>query len=88
MTLLSIDRSDLIKTIEDDDTVVADDDSSGDEDVAQPKKNKAARMAKKDFETGDKFLYFSYQFCPLQILPLFPVRRNTCGILGTMSRNT
>ena len=53
MTLLSVvDRSDLIKTIEDDDTMVADDNSSDDDDVAQPKKNKAARMAKKDFESG------------------------------------
>lgn len=53
MTLLSIDRSDLIKTIEDDEDVVADDASSDEDDVAQPKKNKAARKAKKDFETGD-----------------------------------
>ena len=52
MTLLSVDRSDLIRTIEDDETVAADDNSSDDEDVAQPKKNKAARMAKKDFESG------------------------------------
>ena len=53
MTLLSIDRSDLIKTIEDDEDVVADDASSDEDDVAQPKKNKAARKAKKDFESGD-----------------------------------
>ena len=52
MTLLSIDRSDLIKTIEDDEDVVADDASSDEDDVAQPKKNKAARKAKKDFESG------------------------------------
>ena len=64
MTLLSIDRSDLIKTIEDDEDVVADDASSDEDDVAQPKKNKAARKAKKDFESGDIkgllfFLFFS-----------------------------
>ena len=53
MTLLSIDRSDLIKTIEDDEDVVADDASSDEDDVAQPKKNKAVRKAKKDFELGE-----------------------------------
>ena len=50
---MSIDRSDLIKTIEDDEDVVTDDASSDEDDVAQPKKNKAARKAKKDFESGD-----------------------------------
>ena len=57
MTLLSIDRSDLIKTIEDDEDVVADDASSDEDDVAQPKKNKAARKAKKDFESGETESY-------------------------------
>jgi len=56
MTLAAIDRSDLIKTIEDDDNIEADDDSSEDEDIAQPKKNKAARQAKKDFEPGFNFV--------------------------------
>jgi len=56
MTLLSIDRSDLIKTIEDDEDVVADDASSDEDDVAQPKKNKAARKAKKDFESDFSFV--------------------------------
>ena len=56
MTLLEVDRSDLIKTIEDDDAVAADDASSDEDDVAQPKKNKAARMAKKDFETDFSFV--------------------------------
>ena len=56
MTLSSIDRSDLIKTIEEEDVIEADDDSSEDEDVAQPKKNKAARQAKKDFEPGFSFV--------------------------------
>ena len=56
MTLGIIDRSDLIKTIEDDDVIEADDDSSEDEDVAQPKKNKAERQAKKDFEAGFNFV--------------------------------
>ena len=50
---MSIDRSDLIKAIEDDEDVVTDDASSDEDDVAQPKKNKAARKAKKDFESGD-----------------------------------
>merc|ERR1712202_120917 len=54
-TLSSIDRSDLIKTIEEEDVIEADD-SSEDEDVAQPKKNKAARQAKKDFEPGFSFV--------------------------------
>ena len=59
MTLLSvIDRSDLIKTIEDDEDVVADDASSDEDDVAQPKKNKAARKAKKDFESGGVEVFF------------------------------
>ena len=50
MTLSAvIDRSDLIRTINEDDNIENDDDSSEDEDVAQPKKNKAARQAKKDF---------------------------------------
>ena len=67
MTLLSIDRSDLIKTIEDDEDVVADDASSDEDDVAQPKKNKAARKAKKDFESGGieghfVFLFVSFNF--------------------------
>ena len=56
MTLLGVDRSDLIKTIEDEDAVAADDASSDEDDVAQPKKNKAARMAKKDFETDFSFV--------------------------------
>merc|ERR1712198_138652 len=56
MTLGIIDRSDLIKTIEDDDVIEADDDPSEDEDVAQPKKNKAERQAKKDFEAGFSFV--------------------------------
>jgi len=56
MTLLSVDRSDLIKTIEEDDEVVADDGSSDEDDVAQPKKNKAARKAKKDFESDFSFV--------------------------------
>jgi len=56
MTLSSVDRSDLIKTIEDDDNIEADDASSEDEDIAQPKKNKAARQAKKDFEPGFSFV--------------------------------
>ena len=57
MTLSSvIDRSDLIKTINEDDNIEVDDDSSEDEDVAQPKKNKAARQAKKDFEAEFTFV--------------------------------
>jgi len=56
MTLLSVDRSDLIKTIDDDDVIEADDSSSEDEDIAQPKKNKAARQTKKDFEPGFSFV--------------------------------
>jgi len=56
MTLSSDTKSDLIKTIEEDDVIDADDDSSEDEDVAQPKKNKAARQAKKDFEPGFEFV--------------------------------
>jgi len=56
MTLLSIDRSDLIKTIDDNDEIEADDSSSEDEDIAQPKKNKAARQTKKDFEPGFSFV--------------------------------
>jgi len=56
MTLSSVDRSDLIKTIEDDDDIEADDASSEDEDIAQPKKNKAARQTKKDFEPGFSFV--------------------------------
>ena len=51
-----IDRSDLIKTINDEDEIEIDDDSSEDEDVAQPKKNKAARQAKKDFEPEFTFV--------------------------------
>jgi hypothetical protein len=53
MTLLPADRSDLVRTIEDEDTVEADDASSDEEEAAQPKKNKAARKAKKDFESGN-----------------------------------
>lgn len=56
MTVTAVDRSDLIRTIEDDQAVPADDDSSEDEDVAQPKKNKAARQAKKDFESDFTFV--------------------------------
>ena len=57
MTLSSVtDRSDLVRTIEDDDEVEVDDASSEDEDVAQPKKNKAARQAKKDFEPDFAFV--------------------------------
>ena len=56
MTITAVDRSDLIRTIGDDETVPADDDSSEDEDVAQPKKNKAARQAKKDFESDFTFV--------------------------------
>jgi len=56
MTLQSVDRSDLIKTIEDDDVIEADDSSSEEEDVAQPKKNKVARQTKKDFEPGFSFV--------------------------------
>ena len=56
MTLSVIDRSDLIRTIDDDDNIEVDDDSSEDEDVAQPKKNKAARQAKKDFEPEFTFV--------------------------------
>ena len=69
MTLLSvIDRSDLIKTIEDDEDVVADDASSDEDDVAQPKKNKAARKAKKDFESGsiEEHFFFFLRFCKRQ----------------------
>merc|ERR1719486_375306 len=36
--------------------VVADDGSSDEDDVAQPKKNKAARKAKKDFESDFSFV--------------------------------
>ena len=56
MTLGVIDRSDLIRTINEDDNVEVDDASSEDEDVAQPKKNKAARQAKKDFEPEFSFV--------------------------------
>ena len=57
MTLSSvIDRSDLVRTIEDEENVEVDDSSSEDEDVAQPKKNKAARQAKKDFEPDFSFV--------------------------------
>ena len=57
MTLSSvIDRSDLIRTIDDDDEVQHDDASSEDEDVAQPKKNKAACQAKKYFEPEFNFV--------------------------------
>merc|ERR1719445_2579907 len=57
MTLSTvIDRSDLVRTIEDEDHVEVDDASSEDEDVAQPKKNKAARQAKKDFEPEFSFV--------------------------------
>jgi len=56
MTLLSADKSDLIKTINDDDEVDADDASSDEDEVAQPKKNKAARKAKKDFESDFSFV--------------------------------
>ena len=57
MTLSSvIDRSDLIKTINEEDNIEVDDDSSEDEDVAQPKKNKAGRQAKKDFEAEFTFV--------------------------------
>ena len=56
MTLGVIDRSDLIKTINEDDNVEVDDESSEDEDIAQPKKNKAARQAKKDFEPEFSFV--------------------------------
>lgn len=56
MTLLSADKSDLIKTINDDDVVAADDASSDEDEVAQPKKNKAARKAKKDFESDFSFV--------------------------------
>ena len=57
MTLSSVvDRSDLIKTIDDDQEIEVEDDSSDDEDVAQPKKNKAARQAKKDFEPEFSFV--------------------------------
>jgi len=56
MTLLGVDRSDLIKTIEENDVIAADDSSSEEEDVAQPKKNKAARQTNKDFEPGFSFV--------------------------------
>jgi len=56
MTLLGVDRSDLIKTIEENDVIEADDSSSEEEDVAQPKKNKAARQTNKDFEPGFSFV--------------------------------
>ena len=57
MTLSTvIDRSDLVRTIEDEENVEVDDSSSEDEDVAQPKKNKAARQAKKDFEPDFSFV--------------------------------
>ena len=71
MTLLSVDRSDLIKTIEEDDEVVADDGSSDEDDVAQPKKNKAARKAKKDFESGGNFKFFEICFSPQNHFRLF-----------------
>ena len=79
MTLLSIDRSDLIKTIEDDEDVVADDASSDEDDVAQPKKNKAARKAKKDFESGEteNYVRASHGKPPFQTFPLSQVRRST-----------
>ena len=56
MTLGVIDRSDLIRTINEDDNIENDDASSEDEDIAQPKKNKAARQAKKDFEPEFSFV--------------------------------
>ena len=57
MTLSTvIDRSDLVRTIEDEENVQVDDSSSEDEDVAQPKKNKAARQAKKHFEPEFSFV--------------------------------
>lgn len=57
MTLSTvIDRSDLVRTIEDEEDVQVDDSSSEDEDVAQPKKNKAARQAKKHFEPEFSFV--------------------------------
>ena len=56
MTLGVIDRSDLIRTINEDDNIENDDASSDDEDIAQPKKNKAARQAKKDFEPEVSFV--------------------------------
>ena len=71
MTLLSVDRSDLIKTIEEDDEVVADDGSSDEDDVAQPKKNKAARKAKKDFESGGNFESIEICFSPQNHFRLF-----------------
>ena len=78
MTLLSvIDRSDLIKTIEDDEDVVADDASSDEDDVAQPKKNKAARKAKKDFESGDIFFFVFILTIYFQTFPLSQARRST-----------
>ena len=79
MTLLSVDRSDLIKTIEDDEDVVADDASSDEDDVAQPKKNKAARKAKKDFESGEteNYVRASHGKPPFQTFPLSQVRRST-----------
>ena len=71
MTLLSVDRSDLIKTIEEDDEVVADDGSSDEDDVAQPKKNKAARKAKKDFESGGNLEFFEIYSSPQNHFRLF-----------------
>jgi len=53
---VEVDRSDLIKTINEDDEVDAGDDSSDEEDVAQPKKNKAARKTNESFEPGFAFV--------------------------------
>jgi len=53
---VEVDRSDLIKTIGDDEEIVAEDDSSDEEDVAQPKKNKAARKTNESFEPGFVFV--------------------------------
>merc|ERR1719234_59010 len=53
---VEVDRSDLIKTINENDEIVGDDDSSDEEDVAQPKKNKAARKTNESFEPGFSFV--------------------------------
>jgi len=55
MTVGEVDRSDLIRTINEEDEIEFDDGSSEDEDVAQPKKNKEARKTNKDFEPGFSF---------------------------------
>ena len=47
MTLGVIDRSDLIRTINEDDNIENDDASSEDEDIAQPKKNKQLAKLRK-----------------------------------------